>query len=1723
MSDPNKAKRTAAKSGLTRFANYFNNIKTQENINLLDLHSRLEKAEELFKTFEEAQSLIEIADLNLEENYETIHSHERQLFEDQYFKITSDVKQFLDNKTVIQGCETNSTQGVKPAENADSLNSSSVQVQLPPLNLPTFNGSFDQWLFFRDSFVSIIHENTKLPDIQKFHYLRLSLEGSAAEMIKSLQTSADNYNVAWQLLTERFENKPLLVHNHIKELFSLPTITKESKDSLRQLLDGCQRHLRSLNILGCPTEHWADLVVYLISNKFDNTTRRAWESRNCSNTLHTMDDLLDFLKERCRILETMTSSDTPPTRQPSKPFQHANKPKTFLVSTNDIKCLHCQKAHSIYTCTDFLKLSSFDRLNTAKRLRLCINCLSNTHNTKSCRSSGCRRCGKIHHTLLHFETSDRSTDNNVHQQTSKQSAPLEQPTNLVGHINTGLENQTSCQALLSTALVQVLDKHGSYHPCRVLLDSGSQSNFITEQFANRLHLDRHSTTLIISGVTGMTNNVNSLVNITFKSFVNNFQHKLVCLIVPKITGQIPSLPVSRSSLLIPRNIHLADPDFDQPASVDLLIGADIFWDLLCIGQIKLGTSYPILQKTKLGWIISGPIPINSHCNFSQCHFSTETALERQLSKFWELEDCPKTKFLSQEENFCEEHFKQNTFLGENGHFTVSLPLKHSPSVLGESKQTAIKRLLNTEKKLSNNSDLQKQYHDFLQEYIDLGHMSLVDTDLDNEPTFYLPHHCVLKDSSTTTKLRVVFDGSAKSSTGYSVNDIMMVGSNIQHDLFSILIRFRKHNYVLSADIAKMYRQVYIKENQRQLQRILWRFSPKDKISVYNLNTVTYGTACASFLATRALHEVAYLHVNDCPKLASIILDDFYVDDLLTGCNAIEQLNEIKSSITELLQRYGFTLRKWSSNCPTVSDNDTSHFEFAADVQSKTLGLLWNRHTDTLQYSVNMPLSPTRITKRQILSYTSQIFDPLGLLSPVTITSKIIMQELWKLKLSWDESVPANLHTVWSTYKFQLTKLNDIKFSRHVLSKNPSNIQLHGFCDASQAAYGACIYIRCIDSSGLISSNLLCSKTRVAPLKVVSIPRLELCGALLLAELVSKILSICGIDFDTISLWSDSTITLSWINTSPHLLKTFVANRVSQIQSFTQPNNWHYVKTDENPADLLSRGLTPTEIMNSKLWFHGPDWLTKLETFWAPHDIKIKQLNLTDIPELNIKHQVFHIDQVVHFDISKYSSLSKLKRVLGYIFRFKNNSSKSKEFRQYGPLTTQELSCAFFHLIKIVQIECFPEEYSSLSNNLTVSKRSRLLSLSPFFDKENDLIRVGGRLRHSTYDFQKKFPIILPPKHHLTQLIVQQEHSRLMHAGPQALLASIRERFWPLSGRMLVRKVVHNCVKCFRANPILQQHKMGDLPSSRVMPCRPFLIAGVDYAGPFLLRDRKTRKYQTTKAYIALFVCFTTKAVHIEIVSELTTECFLAALRRFMSRRGKCSEIFSDNGTTFVGADNEIKRFISSNDKTISENLSNDGIKWNFIVPRAPHFGGLWESGVKSVKFHLKRVIGNAALTFEDFYTVLCQIEACLNSRPLYPLSSDPNDPTPLTPGHMLIGEPLTTIPEPNLLLVKENYLSRFQRLQQLLQHFWARWTKEYISHLQQRVKWKENHPQLLHPGALVIVKEDGLPPLKWKLGRITEIHPGSDNIVRSVTIRTSGSDIKRPVVKVCVLPMPNQD
>ncbi|XP_050293849.1 uncharacterized protein LOC126734318 [Anthonomus grandis grandis] len=653
----------------------------------------------------------------------------------------------------------------------------------------------------------------------------------------------------------------------------------------------------------------------------------------------------------------------------------------------------------------------------------------------------------------------------------------------------------------------------------------------------------------------------------------------------------------------------------------------------------------------------------------------------------------------------------------------------------------------------------------------------------------------------------------------------------------------------------------------------------------------------------------------------------------------------------------------------------------------------------------------------------------------------------------------DLFTIWSSYRKQLVELNNLKIPRLTLCGNPIELQLHGFSDAAEPGLGACVYLCSKDSLGNFSSKLLCAKTRVSPLKELTIPRLELCAALLLAKLAKTVLASIPSTLDSKNYWS-------------------------QIQSITNIDEWRYNRTADNPADLLTRGIPPLSLLNSTLWFHGPPWLTEDE--W-PNDIV--DLSNIDTPELrNVTSFHVSIEKHTNIDlltlIDKFSNLTKLVRTFAFVLRFKNIlklKSKSDFFNR--ELSTLEIENSSNTLVSLVQASTFSEEFKALKNNNKVSNKSKLLTLSPFFDHTLNLIRVGGRLQQSNYEYQKKHPIVLPPKHRLSLLIAHSEHIKLLHAGPQLTLASLRERFWPINGRNLIKKVYHDCLTCFRFVAKSTKYLMGNLPKTRITPSRPFSVSGVDYAGPFSLRDRKGRNFRTNKAYIALFVCFATKAIHLELVSDLTSECFLAALDRFMSRR------------------------------------ANQGIQWNFIPPHASHFGGLWESSIKSVKYHLKRIVGSLSLTFEDFSTIITQIEACLNSRPLCPLSDNPNDPNPLTPAHFLIGEPLTTCPQVDLLGVAENRLSKYQHRQQMVQYFWSRWVKECIAELQIRTKWKQNYLQLLKLGVLVLIMEDGLLPLKWRTGRVVQIFPGGDGIVQTVLVRTSAGEYKRPVTKIAVLPI----
>lgn len=1704
------------KTQLTRFETYLKNLDDKSEhaeVVINQVQCRLDSIEPLWRSFDATQTLIENAQPDDKEDEDSDH---RADFEAKYFECVAKAK-FLISEFQRRKFAQNQQQ-VTQLQRLET-NRNSLNVKLPTINLPVFNGFYDQWMEFYDTFNSLIHNDSSLNDTQKFHYLRSSLKGDALHLISSIEISASNYAVAWQILRERYENKKIIINKHVKALFSLTPIKQESHIALRRLLDDVSKHIRALEVLGQPVKHWGTLIIYILTTKFDPITRREWETFDSNQEMATFETIKTFLQRRCEILEALVpnAQNTQYNKSINKFNNKQIQQSTFHV-TSKYPCVICKNPHSIFNCEAFLKLPINGRISEAKKLKLCINCLRTNHLTENCKAKLCRICNKPHNTLLHIDTEPKI--NLPSTSTSESPAQFQQVSLTSQNLN------KPDQVLLPTANIYIADSKGRLHICRALLDSGSQANFITEDLCNRLSLRRSNLDSVIYGINGNATNIIHKTDVELHSIQNSYRTNLSCLVIPSISDKIPLFSFDILNLNIPENLCLADTNFNQARTVDLLIGSSTFWDLLCVGQVKVGNNKLTMQKTKLGWIVAGPLFPSQSSNSSLNYFITEThdSLETQVSKFWMLEECGTPIKRSREEQEVEDHFIATTKRDDNGRFIVSIPKRSNIINLGDSRHVALKRFYNLEKKLSNNQQLREEYIKFMTEYEELKHMSEICEDTNqHQISYYLPHHPVVKETSLTTKVRVVFDGSCKSSTSLSLNDIQKIGPIVQDDLFTIILRFRQHVYVIIADIAKMYRQVLIDEEDRRLHRIFWRADPSKELKCFELNTVTYGTASAAFLSTRCLKKLSTDHKEEYPMASSVIEHDFYVDDLISGSDSISETKQIYKEVSQILLSAGFALRKWMSNQPDIFDcNAASSYDphqFNKENSVKTLGITWIPKEDILKYAVG-DNHQSSITKRTILSLTAQIFDPLGLVGPITVVAKLIIQRLWQYKLSWDESIPLDLNTRWLQFRDQLPELNSLMIPRHVLQRNYKTVELHGFSDSSENAYGACIYIRSIDETGNITSNLLCAKSRVAPLKSTTLPRLELCAAVLLAHLARKVRDSLTIKFEKYLYWSDSTIALCWIKGSSSKWKTFVGNRVADIQSLTSTDDWHHINTKENPADLLSRGTTTHELCNSKLWWHGPAWLSLDSSNWpAPLKITVDE----NIPEKR-KDAITFTVQFKSFDMfTKYSSLTKLQRVLAYILRFINNTKMPRNERTIGNLTVTELDQSLLRCVKIAQHETFLNEIQCIKNETALPRKSKLLCLNPFLDA-SDILRVGGRLHQSKFAYDKKHPFILPSKHPLTTMIVRREHLKLLHCGPQLLLASLRERFWIPNGRNVVRQIYHKCIPCFKAKPRDTNFIMGSLPEPRVVTSYPFETTGIDYAGPILIKDKRSRGYKLVKSYIALFICFSTKAMHLEVVTDLTSENFIAALRRFVARRGKPSSIYSDNGTNFVGANaalSEFNKFVTSDkiSSHISNTLSNEGISWSFIPPKSPHFGGLWEAGVKSIKHHLYRVVGNAHLTYEEVSTVLTQIEAVLNSRPLCPLTTDPTDLTPLTPAHFLVGRTLTSAPDPNVLHIPENRLNIYQRMQSIIQHFWKRWSNEYVPNLQVRCKWQSTYQNLLQPGAMVLLKEDNLPPLRWKLGRVTELHPGPDGVVRVISVQCTNGLFKRAVTKVCVLPL----
>ncbi|GJQ66619.1 hypothetical protein Trydic_g4591 [Trypoxylus dichotomus] len=903
-------------------------------------------------------------------------SNERDEFEDKYFLIEARFTQAISSLEIHTARDS-----VASTTGADIL-------KLAKIELPKFSGAYEDRLSFYNTFSSLIHNNDNIPMVQKFHYLKSCLKGEATNVIHSLEISADNYQTAWQMLQEKYSNQRIIIQKHINAIFELPIVAKENATTLRLILDGVLKHTRASAALKRPTEHWDDLLIVILTKKLDHHTLKEWETKIKSTQIPTFKEMISFLTQKCQTLETLSKfmktniNETSRLRNQRAAINVAID--EALERTTSISCIYCKmQNHGIYNCKKFLALQPSRRLREIQSMRCCVNCLKADHPTTSCRSKhSCKTCYKKHNSLLHIG-SERAH--------IRCSSPQPGTSSSIHSCNVN-----NSIVLLSTPLINVKDKRGRKRPCRVL-DGGSQSNLITQKMANYLGLQRKPINITLTDITQARTQITQAIDVSIASRCTAFEAKINCLVLDKISENLPPISISQQQVRqmnIPRNLKSSDPGFNTANDVGMLIGVELFYKLLCIGQINLSQTGPCLQKTVFGWIVSGRITAPQlSTNLSVCNSATLQLLNKNINKFWEIETVLDRQAYSQEEKLCEQHFNHTAQRDAEGLFVVSLPFKEDVNVLGSSYDQAIKRFYSLERKLNKNPSLKREYVLFMNEYVELGHMRRMNANNCNTEThFYLPHHAVFKENSLT-KVRVVFDGSAKTTTGISLNDVLMVGPKLQQDFFDIVCRFRLHKYALTGDVTKMYRQ------------------------------------------------------------------DFYVDDLLTGADNEGDVRKIIAEVTDILSRGKFELRKWASNRPELlkhilnSSNDNTILDSDKTEGINTLGLQWNTNADTFQYSITEIPKTKTVSKRQVLSHIFKIFDPLGL-------------------LDWDESLPLNIQETWLSYIQEIRELNKVKMPRRVISiDEPKHFELHGFCDASERACGACVYIRAVstyDNSSYIS-------------------------------------------------------------------------------------------------------------------------------------------------------------------------------------------------------------------------------------------------------------------------------------------------------------------------------------------------------------------------------------------------------------------------------------------------------------------------------------------------------------------------------------------------------------------------------------------------------------------------------------------------------------------------------
>ncbi|XP_053698939.1 uncharacterized protein LOC128745898 [Sabethes cyaneus] len=1632
--------------------------------------------------------------------------------------------------------------------------------QIWPKNLPTFSGDPEEWPIFVHSYETA---NTAcgFTDVENIIRLRECLRGPARDAVATKLMFPQSVNAIISTLKRLYGRPEILVKNLLDKVRRVEAPKSERLETLinfgltvGQLCD----HLEAANLQG----HLSNpTLLGELVEKLPASIKLEWarfKRLHADPTLKHFGSFMEGLVNDASevsspvYLKTTTAKgDKDKPREKGHIYTHEEVSEVQIQNEKRQPCPICEKTdHRVRNCQRFQQMDVAARWEAVKRWNLCEVCLYD-HGQWRCRSRfrcNVPNCRVRHHTLLHGPGTEQPRDHQQHVQASECNA----------------HEQTPRSVLFRIIPVTLF---GENRKCETFafLDEGSSLTLIEENLASQIGIRGVPEPLELKWTSSVMRKENFSERVNFEiagrgmpqRYKLKNAHTIRELNLPK-----QSLPIEELSRRFTHLQNLPISSYNE-AVPKILLGLDnlnLFTPLdRCVG----GPGEPIAVKSLLGWSVYGPdgsertkhVVVNVH----DCACGADRELNELVRQQFVLEDIAIGATM-QHESVDEKRAREileSTTRFVDGKYETALLFKRDDVQLPNSFPMAMKRLKSFENQLAKDSNLRDSVNQQIIDYTRKGYIHKATkeelAEISGRTAWYLPLGLVTHPKKQ--KKRLVWDGKAEVE-GISLNSQLLKGPDLLVALPSVICKFREKRVGFGGDIREMFLQLRMRTSDKYFQCFLFRFDTRHPPEIYIADVVMFGAACSPCVAQHVLRVNADKWAHEFPSAAAAIIEKTYMDDYYDSADSPAEASELAIQVRTIHARGGFEMRNWVSNSLEVVETlgEGTVFKEPRVLQSspedrweRVLGMLWHPESDNLMFSMELgnQLQPyvsggQRPTKRIALKIIMSLFDPLGLLAPYLIHGRTLIQDVWRSGVQWDEEMRDEESEKWNRWVKLLPDIAKLQIPRCYFGMaNPhsySTLQCHVFTDASENGYGSAVYFRIVDNSK-VKCSLVMAKSKVAPLKHISIPRLELEAAMLGARMLKTVLTNHSLTPREIYLWTDSSTVLSWIRSDHKKYKQFVAHRIGEILSLSQAEYWRWVPSKDNVADCLTKWVRDTEPESNSRWFKGPAFLYLNEEEWPK-----QKVNANTVEELRSCYLLTHISLPASIvDVSRFSKWTILLRTMVCVFRFISNCRlrlagrpietipvtknqvkllKCLVVAQKVPLKQEEFQNAERFLWKMVQSEYYPDEVRILVKNrerpieewTSIERSSSLYRLSPFID-EWGIVRMDGRTANAVYaNFDARFPIILPKDSPITRLLLHHYHCRYGHANKETIVNEIRQRFEISCLRSAVDKAAKNCQNCKikKCKPL--PPRMAPLPEQRLTPhVRPFVYVGIDYMGPLEVAVGRRRE----KRYVVVFTCLVVRAVHLEVSYDLSTESCIMAIRRFTRRRGSPLHIFTDNGTNFVGASRELKRQIEKIDSDCAGTFTDAQTKWSFNPPSAPHMGGVWERMVRSVKEAMESLDDGRKLTDEILWTTLIETEWLINARPLTYMPQEPTNPEALTPNHFILNgssgahEPL----EPSADLGKV-LRGSFQRSQQLADAAWDRWSKEYFPTINRRTKWLSD-ARSLKVGDLVYITEGGR--RAWIRGIVDEVIRGKDGRIRQAIVTTATGKLKRPAVKLAVM------